>query len=151
MKLPKKYVIVEIIPNHSNSKNGFIVQLQALKIKDNLIVKRMDYRVKEEYIENPDLLAMINYDKEIFTYVDKDVIINEFKKFISDDCLLIIDNYYTIDYLREIKNKKESVFKYLGMKYSDDVFDKIISKYHLESSNHLVDLLYEAIVFENGN
>ena len=151
MKLPKEYVIVEIIPNHSNSKNGFIVQLQALKIKDNLIVKRMDYRVKEKYIENPDLLAMINYDKEMFTYVDKDKIINEFKKFISNDCLLIIDNYYTIDYLREIKNKKESVFKYLGMKYSDDVFDKIISKYHLESSNHLVDLLYEAIVFENGN
>ena len=151
MKLPKKYVIVEIIPNHSNSKNGFIVQLQALKIKDNLIVKRMDYRVKEEYIENPDLLTMVSYDKEMFTYVDKDKIINEFKKFVSNDCLLIIDNYYTIDYLREIKNKKESVFKYLGMKYSDDVFDKIISKYHLESSNHLVDLLYEAIVFENGN
>ena len=36
-------------------------------------------------------------------------------------------------------------------KISDDVFDKIITKYQLEPSNHLVDLLYEALMFENNN
>ena len=38
MKLPKEYVIVEIIPSHSKAYFGYIVQLQALKIKDNQII-----------------------------------------------------------------------------------------------------------------
>ncbi len=152
MKLPKKYVIVEIIPNHSNSKIGFIVQLQALKINDNKIIDRIDLRVNDKLITNNDLLKMISYDKEMFQYKDnKDDIIKEFKEFIGKDKLLIIDNYYTIDYLKSIENKKESVFKYLGLEISDDVFDKIITKYQLEPSNHLVDLLYEALMFENNN
>ena len=151
MKLPNSYVIVEIIPSHSNSKCGFLVQLQALKIKDDKIIDRMDYRINEKYIENEDLLKMISYDKDMFTYVDeKDKILDDFKKFIGRSRLLIIDNYYTLDYLKDIKNKKESVFKYLEMEYSDDVFDKIMDKYKLEPSNHLVDLLYEAIVFQKS-
>ena len=48
MKLPKNYVILEIIPTSSNKNNGFIAQVQALKIKDNKIVNRLDLRVKEE-------------------------------------------------------------------------------------------------------
>ena len=151
MKLPKEYIIVEIIPNHSNSKIGFIVQLQALKVKENKIVGRLDLRVNENLITNNDLLKMISYDKEMFQYKDnKDDIIKEFQDFIGKDKLLIIDNYYTIDYLKNIDNKKESIFKYLGLEISDDVFDKIIDKYQLEPSNHLVDLLYEALVFENS-
>ena len=149
MKLPKEYVIVEIIPNHSNSKIGFIVQLQALKIKDNKIIDRLDLRVNENLINNKDLLNMISYDKEMFTYLeDKDSILNEFKKFIENDKLLIIDNFYTIDYLKDINNTKESVFKYLNLEYSSDVIDKVINKYQLEPSNHLVDLLFEALIFE---
>ena len=62
MKLPKEYIIVEIIPNHSNANIGFIAQLQALKIKDSKIVKRLDLRVNEDLITNPDLLNMISYD-----------------------------------------------------------------------------------------
>lgn len=151
MKLPKEYVIVEIIPNHSNAKVGFIVQLQALKIMDDKIVDRLDLRVNEELIDNPDLLNMISYDKEMFKYVEKDMIINKFIDFIKKDKLLIIDNYYTLDYLKNINNKKESVFKYLDLELSDDVFDKLIKKYQLEPSNHLVDLLYEAIVFEKND
>ncbi len=150
MKLPKEYIIVEIIPNHSNAKVGFIVQLQALKIKDNKIIDRLDLRVNEELINNPDLLNMISYDKEMFNYVsDKETILKEFVKFIGKDKLLIIDNYYTLDYLSNIRNKKESVFKYLDLELTDDVFDKLIKKYKLEPSNHLVDLLYEAIIFNN--
>ena len=152
MKLPKKYVIVEIIPNHSNSKVGFIVQLQALKIDNNKIIGRLDLRVDDSLINNLDLLNMISYDKEMFTYTkDKDYIIKEFKKFIENDQLLIIDNHYTLDYLKEIKNEKESVFKYLDLEFSSSVFDQLLKKYELEPSNHLVDLLYEALVFENSN
>ena len=152
MKLPKEYVIVEIIPNHSNAKIGFIVQLQALKIKDDKIIDRLDLRVNDDLIDNPDLLNMISYDKEMFTYTkDKDYIMNEFEKFIDKDKLLIIDNYYTKDYLKNIKNKKENVFDYLDLEMSDDVFDILIKKYNLEPSNHLVDLLYEALLFNENN
>ncbi len=152
MRLPKEYIIVEIIPSHSNSKFGFIVQLQALKIKEDKIIDRLDLRVNEDLINNPDLVNMISYDEEMFTYVnDKEDILKDFIKFIGKDKLLIIDNYYTLDYLSTIKNKKESVFKYLDLELSDDVFDKIMKKYKLEPSNHLVDLLYEAIIFEKKN
>ena len=37
------------------------------------------------------------------------------------------------------------------MEHSYDVFNKIIKKYNLEPSNHLVDLLYEAIIYESNN
>ena len=152
MRLPKEYVIVEIIPTHSNVKYGFIAQLQALKIKEDKIIKRLDLRIDEDLIENKDLLEMISYDKELFKYTkDKDSIIKEFISFTQKDKLLIIDNYYTLDYLSSIPNKKESVFKYLGLELSDNVFDKLISKYQLEPSNHLVDLLYEALVFEKND
>lgn len=151
MKLPKEYIIVEIIPNHSNSKVGFICQLQALKIKDDKIIERLDLRVNEDLINNPDLLKMISYDKEMFTYVEKDELLKMFINFIKKDRLLIIDNYYTLDYLNDIPNKKESVFKYLDLELTNDVFDKLINKYKLEPSNHLVDLLYEALMFERSN
>ena len=152
MKLPKEYIIVEIIPNHSNSKIGFIVQLQALKIKEQKLIRRLDLRVNDSLIENQDLREMISYAKDMFTYYnDKVSIMKEFEKFIGKDKLIIIDNFYTKDYLNSIKNKKESVFSYLDMVYSDDVFDKLINKYQLEPSNHLVDLLYEALVFEQNN
>ena len=151
MKLPKEYIILEIIPNHSNAKVGFICQLQSLKIKDDKIVDRLDLRVNEDFINNPDLLRMISYDKEMFTYVSKDELLKKFIDFIKKDKLLIIDNYYTLDYLSNIPNKKESIFKYLDLELSDDVFDKLMDKYKLEPSNHLVDLLYEALMFEKNN
>ena len=37
------------------------------------------------------------------------------------------------------------------MKHSYDVFNQIIKKYQLEPSNHLVDLIYEAIIYESNN
>ena len=150
MKLPKEYIIVEIIPSHSNAKVGFIVQLQALKIKDNKIIDRLDLRVDDSLIINSDLFKMVSYDKEMFKYTkNKDSILEEFTKFIQKDPLLIIDNYYTLDYLSNIPNQKISVFKYLDLDFSPDVFDKLITKYKLEPSNHLVDLLYEALMFKD--
>ena len=149
MKLPKEYVILEIIPTSSNKNNGFIAQVQALKIKDNKIVNRLDLRIKEELINNKDLLKMISYDKEMFDYVNNNEIIDRLISFVDKDLLLIIDNDYTKSYLEDISNNKESIFSYLNLEYSIDIFDKIINKYNLVPSNHLVDLLYEALMYES--
>ena len=94
---------------------------------------------------------MINYDKDNFKYVKRtSTIIRNFKKWIEDYDLLIIDNLYTENYLKDIKNEKESVFKYLNMEFSDNIIEKIMDKYSLVPSNHIVDLLYEAIIYENS-
>jgi len=153
MKLvDKKYVVLELIPSSSNAKSGTIIQLQALKLDGIKLIERFDYRLDEDLIKNNDLKNLVSYDKEIFCYVnDTNVILKEFKKWIGKLPLLIIDNNYTLDYLSEIKNKKESVFKYLDLSISNDVFDKLITKYELEPSNHIVDLLYEAIIKESNN
>ena len=149
--LKDKYIILEIIPTHSDKRKGKIAQIQALKLEGIQLIDRFDYRLDESLIENPDLKELTSYDKESFTYVnDKDLILKEFIKWIDKLPLLIIDNSYTIDYLSDIKNKKESVFKYLDLEISDDVFDKLMKKYNLEPSNHLVDLLYESVINESN-
>ena len=148
----EKYIIVELIPTHSSAKVGTIAQIQALKLDGIKLIDRFDYRLNEKLIENNDLKDLISYDKDNFNYVDShDEIIKAFRKWIGKLPLLIIDNYYTLDYLANIKNKKESIFKYLNLDMSDDVFSKIISKYKLEPTNHFVDLLYEALIKESNN
>lgn len=143
-----KYIIVEIIPTRSNSKDGFIAQISALKLEGLKLIDRFDYRVKDELIDNIDVLRIINYDKNMFTYIDNEVFIPEkFKQFVEDLPLLIIEDKYTLDYLSYLDNKKELVYPYIGVDYHENVFDDIKKKYKLEDSNHLVDLIYEAIIF----
>ncbi len=143
-----KYIIVEIIPTRSNSKDGFIAQISALKLEGLKLIDRFDYRVKDELIDNIDVLRIINYDKNMFTYIDNDVFIPEkFKQFVEDLPLLIIEDSYTLDYLSYLDNKKELVYPYIGVEYNQNVFDDIKKKFKLEDSNHLVDLIYEAIIF----
>ena len=143
-----KYIIVEIIPTRSNSKDGFIAQISALKLEGLKLIDRFDYRVKDELIDNIDVLRIINYDKNMFTYIDNDVFIPEkFKQFVEDLPLLIIEDKYTLDYLSYLDNKKELVYPYIGVEYNENVFDDIKKKFKLENSNHLVDLIYEAIIF----
>lgn len=145
----KKYIILEIIP--TKVLGGDIAQLSALKIEGLELKDRFDYRLCEEKINIPDIIDMINYDKDNFKYVKRtSTIIRNFKKWIEDYDLLIIDNLYTENYLEGIKNKKESVFKYLNMEFSDNIIEKIMDKYSLVPSNHIVDLLYEAIIYENS-
>ena len=145
----KKYIILEIIPTAVDPAKGEIAQLSALKLNGLELIDRFDYRLAEDKIKNIDIINMISYDKDGFTYEENtEKILSEFKVFIEDYDLLIIDNLYTFNYLEKIKNTKESVFKYLNMEYSDDVIDKMIKKYGLEPSNHIVDLLYEALIFE---
>ena len=43
-----KYIIVEVIPTRSSSKDGFIAQISALKLDGLKLIDRFDYRVKDE-------------------------------------------------------------------------------------------------------
>ncbi len=148
----KKYVILEIIPTALDPKKGEIAQLSALKLNGLNLIDRFDYRLNDDKIKIEDIKNMISYDKDSFNYVDsKEEIITNFQKFVEDYDLLIIDNEYTANYLEDIENKKESIFKYLKMDFSDDVIEKVIDKYKLEPSNYIVDLLYEALIFESNN
>ncbi len=143
----ERYIILEIIP--TKVKDGDIAQLSALKINGIKLEDRFDYRLDKSKINIPDILRITDYDNESFKYVKTTkTIIKNFKKFIEDLPLLIIDNSYTRNYLSEFDNKKESIFKYFNLDVTDDVFDKLMNKYGLESSNYLVDLLYEALIKE---
>jgi len=147
-----KYIIVEIIPTHSSSEKGFIAQISALKLKGIELQDRFDYRVEDKLIENPDLKDLIQYDKKSFTYVDNIYfIIEKFKKWAKGYPLLILEESYTRDYLKELPNEKELVYPYLNLEYSLDIFEVIKKKYKLEPSDHLVDLIYEAIIYETNN
>jgi len=153
MNLQKdKYIIVEIIPTRSNPEEGFIAQISALKLEGIKLLDRFDYRVEDRLIENDDLKHMTSYDKEMFTYVNNMYFIPEkFKQWVEDYPLLIIEEGYTPKYLKELENKKELIYPYLDLEYSEDVFVKIMDKYHIEPTNHLVDILYEAIIYEGNN
>lgn len=145
-----KYIILEIIPEAINPDKGSIVQLSALKLDGLTLLDRFDYRLREDKVKNKDLLKIVSYDINNFKYVDSSSkIIEEFQRWSDELPLLIIDNSYTKNFLISLDNSKESIFKYLGMSYSDDVIEKIIDKYNLEPSNYIVDLLYEALIFEN--
>lgn len=147
-----KYIIVEIIPTHSSSDKGFIAQISALKLEGIKLLDRFDYRVNNSLIENEDVKRIINYDKDMFTYANSIYfIINKFKHWAEDYPLLILEDSYTLDYLKELDNSKELIYPYLNLEYKPDIFAEIIDKYQLEPSNHLVDLLYEAIIYEGNN
>ena len=145
----ERYIILEIIPTSPNPSKGDMAQICALKINGIKLEDRFNYRLNKDKINIPDILNMVNYDNDKFDYVKTTkAMIRKFKNFIGDLPLLIIDNSYTKSYLKDIKNNKESVFKYLNLELSDDVFDIIIKKYKLEPSYYLVDLLYEALIKE---
>ena len=148
----KEYIIVEIRPTSRDPKKGDIAQLSALKLKGLTLIDRFDYRLRKDLINNIYIEKMIDYDEENFIYKDSTKeIMNDFKKFINKDLLLIIDNDYTKDYLGALKNKKESIFKYLNTCFYDDVFTELMDKYHLEKSNYIVDILYESLIYESNN
>lgn len=147
-----KYVILEIIPEAISPDKGNLVQISALKIDDLKLIDRFDYRLNEDKIKNNDIKEIVNYDKDSFTYLDSTKeLLEEFQKWSNDLTILILDNEYTKNFLNNIKNKKESIALLLKMDYSDDLVDKIIKKYKLEPSDYIVDLLYEALIYESNN
>ena len=97
-----KYIIVEVIPTHSDSKQGFIAQISALKLEGIKLIDRFDYRVENKLIENEDLKRMISHDKDMFTYVDNIYfIIEKFKKrWEKGYPILIIEETYTTRLLK---------------------------------------------------
>jgi hypothetical protein len=146
-----EYIILEIIPTSSSSEKGFVAQLSALKLKGIKLLDRFDYRVEDRFIENEDLKRMIQYDKKSFTYVNNIYfILEKFKHWAKDLPFLLLENTYTLDYLKEFDNKKELIYPYINLEFTPDVFLKIYNKYKLEPSDHLVDLLYEAIILEKN-
>lgn len=148
----KKYIILELIPTASTKEKGDIIQLSALKLEDLNLIDRFDYRLVEEKIPLTELKEMISYDKENFIYKNEtEEILEEFKKWSEDLPLLILNNSYTLDYLKELNNKKEDISDYVKIPFSDDIIDKIIEKYNLQPSNYIVDLLYEALIYESNN
>lgn len=148
----KKYIILELIPTASTKEKGDIIQLSALKLNDLKLIDRFDYRLVDEKIPLTELKEMISYDKENFIYKNEtEEILEEFKKWSEDLPLLILNNSYTLDYLKELNNKKEDISDYVKIPFSDDIIDKIIDKYNLQPSNYIVDLLYEALIYESNN
>lgn len=147
----KKYIIVEIIPTYSTSDKGFIAQISALKLDGIKLLDRFDYRINKDLIDNDYVKSMINYDNDSFTYLDnKEEIKDKFKEWIEELPLLLLDNTYTLDYFKDIENNKELVYDYLDMEYNNEVFNNLLTKYNLEPSDHLVDLVYEAIINESN-
>ena len=145
----EKYVILEIIPTALDPKKGDVAQISALKIDGTKLLDRFDYRLDKSKIKIPDILRMTDYDNESFKYVKTTKnLLSNFKKFTGDLPLLIIDNSYTRSYLSDFDNDMYSVFSFLNLDVSHDVFDRLKNKYNLEPSNYLVDLLYEALIKE---
>lgn len=144
-----KIILLELIPTNYKNNNGIIIQLSALKLNGLKLIERFDYRLKDEYLPLNQLKEMINYDNDQFTYVDSDIIIlDKLKEFVEDYNILILDNLYTKDYIAYLNNNIDYVYNYLNLDYSPDIINQIISKYNLSLSNHIVDLLYEALMME---
>lgn len=147
-----KYIILELIPDGIDPDKGIVLQVSALKLNGLELVGRFDYRINEDKIRIKEFLEMLNYDKENFTYVDDDkIIMDELKNWVSDLPLLLLDDTYTLNFLNDFDNSKELIFDLYNLEYTSDVFEKIMGKYNLESSNYLVDLLYEALIYESNN
>ena len=144
----KEYIILEIIPTSCNPNNGSIIQLSALKLKGLTLIDRFDYRLNDEFLPIKEMKSWINYDNDSFTYVDSDsIILNDFSKWSDNLPILIIDNIYTPLYLKNLNNNLEYIYEYLNLEYSTNLINEIITKYNLEPSNYIVDLLYEALIY----
>ena len=151
MNLQKEnYIILEIIPTGINKNRGDIIELTALKLQGLNLVERFNYRLNEDKIFLPDFKKLIDYDKSSFTYLDStEDILKEFQNFIEDYPLLIIDNTYTRNFLEDIPNPKESIFKYLEKEYNekeDHIIEDLIEEYQIEPTNYIVDILYESLL-----
>ena len=145
----EKIIIMELIPTNLKKNNGVVIQLSALKLDGLKLLDRFDYRLKDESLPIPKMKEWINYDNDSFKYVEnEEEIFKEFEKFIEDYKILIIDNEYTKDYINHYNNEIEDILKYLEFELSDDVITKIMNKYKLEPSEHIVDLLYEALMMK---
>lgn len=140
----KKGIIIEIIPDRI--KDGDIIQLEALKISNNILIDRLDLRLNKESI-NDDLLKMTSYDKESHTYLNStSEILDKLRNFSNDYIIYTMSDSYTNNYLKGFNTK--SIENLLDTKYSEDLVERLIKKYKIAPSNYIVDILYEAILLK---
>ena len=146
-----KCIILELIPTSSNPEKGDIIQLSALKLDNMKLIDRFDYRINEDYVPLTEMLNMISYDKDKFVYKETtEEILNDFEFWSEGYSLLILNNSYTLSYLKNLPNMKKDISTYLNIPYNDFIIDEIMEKYKLEPSNYIVDLLYEALIYESN-
>ena len=144
-----KFIILELIPTNFISYGGSIIQLQALKIDDMKLLSRFDYRLNDDKLPIPEMKEFINYDNDKFTYVDSESdILEAFKDFVDDYPLLFIYDKYTYDFLEYLDNEKHDILEYFNLNYNKDIINEIINKYNIEPTNHIVDILYEALMMK---
>ncbi len=140
-----KYIIVELIP--TKVKDGDIIEFSALKLEGLNLLERFNYRLNKDKILIEDFKKIVDYDNSKFNYLDNtEDIIETFKKWSDELPLLIIDNAYTENYLVDLNNKKESIFKYLDCEYHDRIIEELMEKYQIEPTNYIVDVLYECLI-----
>jgi DNA polymerase-3 subunit alpha (Gram-positive type) len=141
------YIILEVIPTALTKEKGELIQLSAIKANGLKIVDRFDYRLNEDKIPIKEFLKLINYDKHAFTYKGStEEILESFQEWSAGYPLLILDNTYTNNFLKDIPNPKESILKYLDKEYKDNIIDELIEENGLEPSNYIVDLLFESLI-----
>lgn len=146
-----KYVIVEIIPEAISPDKGNLVQISALKLDGLKLIDRFDYRLNYDLVTNKDILKLISYDQDSFTYLNStEELLNKFSEWSEDLPVYIFDNKYTNNFLATLLNDKVSIASVFDMDYTDDFVELLIKKYNLEPSNYIVDLIYEALIYRSN-
>ena len=147
-----KYVIVEIIPEAISPDRGNLVQISALKLDGLKLIDRFDYRLNYDSVTNKDILKLISYDQDSFTYLNStEELLNKFSEWSEDLPVYIFDNKYTNNFLATLLNDKVSIASVFDMDYTDDFVELLIKKYNLEPSNYMVDLIYEALIYRSND
>lgn len=147
-----KYVIVEIIPEAISPDKGNLVQISALKLDGLKLIDRFDYRLNYDLVTNKDILKLISYDQDSFTYLNSTgKLLNKFSEWSEDLPVYIFDNKYTNNFLATLLNDKVSIASVFDMDYTDDFVELLIKKYNLEPSNYIVDLIYEALIYRSND
>lgn len=150
--MEEKYVIVEIIPVAISPDKGNLVQISALKLDGLKLIDRFDYRLNYDLVTNKDILKLISYDQDSFTYLNSTgELLNKFSEWSEDLPVYIFDNRYTNNFLATLLNDKISIASVFDMDYTDDFVELLIKKYNLEPSNYIVDLIYEALIYRSND
>lgn len=137
----KEGILLELIP--SKSKDGDIIQIEALDIKNNEIINRLNIRYLAKNLDQK-LIDMISYDKEDHIYLDSnEEMLKALKDFANDKTIYILDNSYTKEYLKEFNTSFVEDFL---SEEKENFLERMIKKYNIQPTNYIVDILYESII-----
>lgn len=137
----KEGILLELIP--SKNKDGDIIQIEALDIKNNQVINRLNIRYLAKNLDQK-LIDMISYDKDDHIYLDSiEAMLKALKDFAKDKTIYIMDNGYTKDYLKEFNT---SFIEEFLEEEKDGFLERMIKKYNIKPTNYIVDILYESII-----